>query len=156
MWYYFLFSDKSILADFFFKWDKEKSAKLCELEILKILTQLNCPEPDLFKLKMKKWRHFLKFHQKLTKQSDLIFLILCIFDLLLDTCFWTGIKCLDWDCTKISQPIIFWVGAFKGNLKKPWNYFLKLLVRLNPVCRAITNPMDTQSSCYPPCPHLLI
>ena len=127
MWYYFLFSDKSILADFFFKWDKEKSAKLCELEILKILSQLNCTAQDLFKLKMKKWLHFLKFHQKLTKQSDLIFLILCIFDLLLDTCFWTGIKCSDWDCTKISQPIIFWVGAFKGNFKKPLGTLNKTL-----------------------------
>ena len=60
---------------FFFKWDKEKSAKLCILEILKILSQLNGAAQDLFKLKMKKRLHFLKVHQKLTKQSDLIFLI---------------------------------------------------------------------------------
>ena len=104
MWYYFLFSDKSILADFFFKWDKEKSAKLCELEILKILSQLNGAAQDLFKLKMKKRLHFLKVHQKLTKQSDLIFLIFCIFHLVLDTFFWTCIKCSDWDCAKTSQP----------------------------------------------------
>ena len=84
----------------------------------KIIPQSSIFKQDLVMLKMKKCLHFLKFHQKLTKQSDLIFLILCIFDLLLDTCFWTGIKCLDWDCTKISQPIIFWVGAFKGNFKK--------------------------------------
>ena len=119
MWYYFLFSDKSILADFFFKWDKEKSAKLCELEILKILSQLNGAAQDLFKLKMKKRLHFLKVHQKLTKQSDLIFLIFCIFHLVLDTFFWTCIKCSDWDCANTSQPIIFWLGAFKGNSKKP-------------------------------------
>ena len=127
MWYYFLFSDKSILADFFFKWDKEKSAKLCELEILKILSQLNCTAQDLFKLKMKKRLHFLKVHQKLTKQSDIIFLILCIFHLVLDTFFWTCIKCSDWDCTKTSQPIIFWVGAFKGNSKKPLGTLNKTL-----------------------------
>ena len=84
----------------------------------KIIPQSSIFKQDLVMLKMKKCLHVLKFHQKLTKQSDLIFFISCIFDLLLDTCFWTGIKCLDWDCTKISQPIIFWVGAFKGNFKK--------------------------------------
>ena len=78
-------------------------------------------------LRMKKCFHFLKFHQKLTKQSDIIFLILCIFHLVLDTFFWTCIKCSDWDCTKTSQPIIFWVGAFKGNSKKPLGTLNKTL-----------------------------
>ena len=63
LWYYFLFSVNSILVDFF-KWEKEKSAKLCELEILQILPQLNCAAQDLVMLKMKKCLHFLKFHQK--------------------------------------------------------------------------------------------
>ena len=140
MWYYFLFSDKSILADFFFKWDKEKSAKLCELAILKILTQLNCPEPDLFKLKMKKWWHFLKFHQKLTKQSDLIFLILCIFDLLLDTCFWTFLNVRTGIVQKLPNQLFSGLVHSKGllnplkeHLTKSHRHFLKLLARLNPV-----------------------
>ena len=38
----------------FFKWEKEKSAKLYELEMFQILPQLNCAAQDLVMLKMKK------------------------------------------------------------------------------------------------------
>ena len=55
----------------------------------KIIPQLSILKQDLVILKMKKCLHYLKFHQKLIKQSDLIFFISCMFDLLLDTCFWT-------------------------------------------------------------------
>ena len=144
MWYYFLFSDKSILADFFFKWDKEKSAKLCILEILKILSQLNGAAQDLFKLKMKKRLHFLKVHQKLTKQSDLIFFDIlhispCFGHLLLNVYKMFGLRlCKNFP----TNYFLAWCiqREFKKNLQehltKPRNYFFKLLVRLNPVCAA--------------------
>ena len=96
--------------------------KICKNRFIrkwKIIPQSSILKQDLVMLRMKKCFHFLKFHQKLTKQSDIIFLILCLFHLVLDTFFWTCIKCSDWDCTKTSQPIIFWVGAFKGNSKSP-------------------------------------
>ena len=84
----------------------------------KIIPQLSILKQDLVILKMKKCLHYLKFHQKLIKQSDLIFFYFMhvwpSFGHLLLNIF----KCSDWDCTKTSQPIIFWVGAFKGLFKK--------------------------------------
>ena len=84
---------------------------------------------------MKKWLHYLKFHQKSTKQIHLIFLILCIFDLLLDKNVWTGIA------QKFPNQLFSGLVHSKGILKnlykhltKPQRHFCKLLAHLNPVC----------------------
>ena len=106
----------------------------------KIIPQLSILKQDLVILKMKKCLHYLKFHQKLIKQSDLIFIISCMFDLLLDTCFWTFLNVQTGIAQKLPNQLFSGLVHSKGFLKKhyeqltkPQRHFCKLLAHLNPV-----------------------
>ena len=91
----------------------------------KIIPQLSILKQDLVILKMKKCLHYLKFHQKLIKQSQIIFLILCIFDLLLDTYFWTLSNVRTGFARKLPNQLFSGLVHLKGILKNLYEQLTK-------------------------------